>query len=262
LKVVVKIGGAALEDKALRQKCARAIADLAAQHSVAVVHGGGAALTRTMAMLGKTSEFVNGLRVTDAETRDIAIMVLAGKMNTDLVTAIGAQGQAAMGMCGGDGHAFRARKKIHAGSDLGFVGEICASDPKWIHAIWGCDAVPVISSLAPGSDGQYYNINADQMAAACAVACEADALIFLTDVSGVKDANGDVIRWLEVNQISSLIQQAVIGGGMLPKLEACQQALRKGVRRVRILPATEAECIPDFYMQKIEYGTEVMVAVA
>jgi acetylglutamate kinase len=262
LKVVVKIGGAALEDKVLRQKCARAIADLASQHSVAVVHGGGAALTRTLAKLGKTSEFVNGLRVTDAETRDIAIMVLAGKMNKNLVAAIGAQGQAAMGMCGGDGLAFRARKKIHAGGDLGFVGEICASDPKWIHAIWSCDAVPVISSLAPGSDGQYYNINADQMAAACAVACEADALIFLTDVSGVKDANGDVIRWLEVNQISSLIQQAVIGGGMLPKLEACQQALRKGVRRVRILPAVEAECISDFYMHKIESGTEVMVAVA
>jgi len=102
-----------------------------------------------MAMLGKTSEFVNGLRVTDAETRDIAIMVLAGKMNTDLVTAIGAQGQAAMGMCGGDGHAFRARKKIHAGSDLGFVGEICASDPKWIHAIWGLRCCACDSPASP-----------------------------------------------------------------------------------------------------------------
>ncbi|MCU1286617.1 MAG: Acetylglutamate kinase [Acidobacteriales bacterium] len=262
MKVVVKIGGAALDDKALRLKCARAVADLADKHSVAVVHGGGAALTRTMKQLGKTSEFINGLRVTDAETRDIALMVLGGQMNKNLVSAINALGQSAIGMCGGDGLSFRARKKAYAGGDLGFVGEICAADPKWIHAIWKCNAVPVISSLAPGSDGQYYNINADQMAAACAVACEADALIFLTDVSGVKDANGDVIRWLEANQISGLIQNAVISGGMLPKLEACQQALRKGVRRVRILPAAEASCIPDFYVHKIEYGTEVMVAVA
>ena len=260
MKVVVKIGGRALEDKELRQKCARAIADLAQQHDVAVVHGGGAEITRTMAMLGKKSEFVNGLRVTDAETRDIALMVLAGKMNKTVVSSINALGCQAMGMCGGDGSAFRARKKVNGDGDLGFVGEICASDPKWIHAIWSCGAVPVISSLAPGSDGQYYNINADQMAAAVAVACHADALIFLTDVPGVKDANGEVMRWLEVNQISRLIAESVIGGGMLPKLAACQEALKKGVARVRILPAVEASCIPDFYLHKIESGTEVMVA--
>lgn len=261
MKVVVKIGGRALEEKELRQKCARAIAELARQHEVAVVHGGGAEITRTMAMLGKKSEFVNGLRVTDAETRDIALMVLAGKMNKTLVSTVNALGCQAVGMCGGDGSAFRARKKANGDEgDLGFVGEICHSDPKWINAIWSCGAVPVISSLAPGSDGQYYNINADQMAAAVAVACQADALIFLTDVPGVKDEKGEVMRWLEVNQISKMIAASVINGGMLPKLAACQEALKKGVARVRILPAAEADCIPDFYVHKIESGTEVMVA--
>jgi acetylglutamate kinase len=261
LKVVVKIGGRALEDKDLRQKCARAVAELARQHDVAVVHGGGAEITRTMALLGKKSEFVNGLRVTDAETRDVALMVLAGKMNKTMVSSLSALNCQAIGMCGGDGSAFRARKKPNGvDGDLGFVGEICASDPKWINAIWAGGAVPVISSLAPGSDGEYYNINADQMAAAVAVACHVDALIFLTDVPGVKDANGQVMRWLEVNQISKLIAESVTDGGMLPKLAACQEALRKGVARVRILPALEAECIPDFYVQKIESGTEVMVA--
>ena len=118
---------------------------------------------------------------------------------------------------------------------------------------------PVISSLALGSDGEYYNINADQMASACAVGCKAHALIFLTDVPGVKAADGTVIRWLDIKQIPLLKQNAVVSGGMLPKLEACQQALRSGVARVRILPANEAAVLPQLYFAKIECGTEITV---
>jgi len=256
----VKIGGAALDAQQTLQKCARSVAQLAAEgHHVAVVHGGGAALTRTLAQLGKKSDFVNGLRVTDSETRDVALMVLAGRVNKALVAALTAVGQPAVGMCGGDGLAFRARKKPTNGYDLGFVGEISSMEPRWIEAIWGIGCVPVISSLALGSDGQYYNINADQMAAACAIGCKANALIFLTDVAGVKGADGAVIRWLEVRQISRLKEDAVISGGMLPKLEACQQALRLGVGRVRILSAQDAEVLPQLYFSKIESGTEVTV---
>lgn len=261
MKVVVKIGGAALDDKNLLHKCARAVADLANEgHRVAVVHGGGAALTRTLQQLGKTSEFVNGLRVTDPETRDVALMVLAGRINKALVAALAAMGQPAMGLCGGDGAAFRARKKKAEGCDLGFVGEITATEPRWIEAIWENGGVPVISSLALGFDGEYYNINADQMAAACAVACHADTLIFLTDVPGVKNADGSVIRWLNLQQVGELQRDSVITGGMLPKLEACQHALRRGVGRVRILPAAQAEVLPELYFSKIDLGTEVMVA--
>jgi acetylglutamate kinase len=187
-------------------------------------------------------------------------MVLAGHMNKKLVAALSSVGQSAMGLCGGDGHAFRARKKMTKGHDLGFVGEICSVDPRWIEMIWQQGCIPVISSVALGSDGQYYNINADQMASACAVACHANALIFLTDVPGVKDADGLVIRWLDLGTVAALTQSAVIAGGMLPKLQACKDALLHGVNRVRILPAAEVEALPEFYFAKIESGTEVLVA--
>jgi acetylglutamate kinase len=261
MKLVVKIGGAALEDKALLKKCAQAVADLASEgHKVAVVHGGGRALTQTLALMGKESTFVNGLRVTDSDTRDVALMVLAGRVNKQLVAAITATGQAAVGLCGGDGAAFLARKKKTKGADLGFVGEISSVDSRWIEAIWDNDGIPVISSLALGSDGEYYNVNADQMASACAAGCRADALIFLTDVAGVKGADGTVIRWLSMSDIPQLVKSAVVQGGMLPKLQACQDALRSGVQRVRILPALEAEMLPTFYQTRIECGTEVMAS--
>jgi len=108
--------------------------------------------------------------------------------------------------------------------------------------------------------GEYYNVNADQMAAACAVACQASALIFLTDVPGVKGADGAVIRWLDLSQVAELVETAVVQGGMLPKLEACRHALSKGVGRVRILPASEADVLPEFYFSKLQLGTEVRVA--
>ncbi|HEY3767897.1 MAG TPA: acetylglutamate kinase [Candidatus Angelobacter sp.] len=260
MKIVVKLGGATLEDSALLTRAVLAVKQLASEHQVAVVHGGGVALTRMLAQMGKQSEFIDGLRVTDAETRDFAVMVLAGHMNKKLVAALSGVGQSAMGLCGGDGRAFRARKKLTNGQDLGFVGEISSVDPRWIETIWQQGCVPVISSVALGIDGQYYNINADQMASACAVACHADALIFLTDVSGVKDADGLVIRWLDLGMAATLTQNSVIVGGMLPKLQACKDALLHGVNRVRLLPAAEVEALPEFYFSKIDSGTEVLVA--
>jgi acetylglutamate kinase len=258
VRIVVKIGGAALEDKSTMRKCAMGIVELARDgHHVAVVHGGGSALTRTLKLLGKQSQFISGLRVTDAETRDVALMVLAGIVNKRLVAAIGTAGASAVGLCGGDGMAFRARKKQMPGHDLGFVGEICSAEPRWLEAIWSEGGIPVLSSLALGSDGEYYNINADQMAAACAAACHADSLFFLTDVPGVRDAAGAVIPWLTTKEARILVADAVIGGGMLPKLEACSQALNRGVGRVRILPAAHAEVLSQFYFTKLSCGTEV-----
>ena len=128
MKIIVKVGGAALEDKDTLRKCAHAIVDLARDgHKIAVVHGGGSTLTRTLALLGKKSDFVDGLRITDAETRDVAVMVLAGMVNKGVVAALVAAGNPAIGLCGGDGMSFRARKKETKGYDLGFVGEICSS---------------------------------------------------------------------------------------------------------------------------------------
>ena len=260
MKFVIKLGGATIEDKELLWQCGKAVADLVRDgHRVAVVHGGGAQLTRTLALMGKESQFISGLRVTDEETRDAALMVLAGRVNKSLVAAIGSHGQAAVGLSGGDGHVFRARKKKTV-PDLGFVGEIAAADPRWLDAIWTMNAVPVISSIALGFDGEYYNINADEMAAACAICTEADNLVFLTDVPGVKGADGNVMRWLTLPQIPALEQQRVVFGGMLPKLNACREALVHGVKRVRILPAESAALLPDLCSTRINDGTEVMVA--
>jgi acetylglutamate kinase len=260
MKFVVKLGGVALENAEVLHLCARAIFDLVSDgHQVAVVHGGGVQLTRTLAQMGKKSEFVSGLRVTDAETRDAALMVLAGRVNKSLVATLGQVGQPAMGLSGGDGHVFRARKKKTT-PDLGFVGEIAATDPRWLEAIWKMGAVPVISSIALGFDGEYYNINADEMAAACAIATKADALVFLTDVPGVKGADGNVMRWLALPQIPELERAMIVSGGMLPKLNACREALTHGVKRVRILPAEAAASLPDLVSTRVNDGTEVMVA--
>ncbi len=258
MTIVVKIGGAAIEDAGTLRKCARSIAELAQDgHRVAVVHGGGSALTHMLNRLGKKSEFVEGLRVTDAETRDVALMVLAGVINKKLVAAIQSTGMPAVGFCGGDGMAFRARKKYVPGRDLGFVGEICFTDPCWIEASWQQGGIPVLAPLALGADGEYYNVNADEMAASCAAACRANTLIFLTDVPGVRDAAGSVMPWLSTKQAAELVAGSVISGGMLPKLQACGRALKQGVGRVRILPATKAEVLPQFYLIKLSCGTEV-----
>jgi acetylglutamate kinase len=247
MKYVVKLGGATLENAELLHGCALAITELVRDgHQVTVVHGGGVALTRTLKLLGK-------------QTRDTAVMVLGGQVNKALVAALGSHGQSAVGLSGGDGLVFRARKKCTA-PDLGYVGEIVSSDTRWLEAIWQLGAVPVISSIALGFDGEYYNVNADEMAAACAIAAHADALVFLTDVPGVRGANGEVMRWLTIDQISGLTRDEVISGGMLPKLSACREALLHGVKRVRILPADAARVLPDLASSRIAFGTEVMVA--
>src|ERR1700761_3620111 len=159
MKYVVKLGGAGLETPALLHGSMRAITELVRDgNQVAVVHGGGVQLTRTLAALGKQSEFIDGLRVTDAETRHAALMVFAGKVNKGLVAALSAAGQPAVGLSGGDGFSFRARKK-RTGPDLGFVGEIAAYDTHLIEAIWTLNQVPVFCSMALGFDGEFYNIN-------------------------------------------------------------------------------------------------------
>ena len=222
------------------------------------MHGGGAALTRTLKQLGCETTFVDGLRVTDSATRDVAMMVLAGQLNKRLVAAVSTAGQAGIGVCGGDLGLFRAVRKRQP--DLGYVGEICSVDSKWIERLWLAGIVPIIASMALGFDGEYYNVNADQMASACAVACRADALVYLTDVPGVKDVDGAVIRRLKVESIASMVRKRTVSGGMLPKLEACTGALKKGVTRVRILPATRAEVLPDFFTHLIDCGTEVVAS--
>jgi acetylglutamate kinase len=256
--IVIKIGGAAIEDAAVLRTCAEAVAQLTSEgQRMAIVHGGGKTLSRTLQQLGIKTEFVDGLRVTDAQTRDVALMVLAGLVNKKLVAAIQAARVPALGLCGGDGMMFRARKKKVAGGDLGFVGEISATEVQWLEAIWKQGGVPVLASVTLGEDGEYYNVNADEMASACAAACGAEMLVFLTDVIGVKDASGGVIPSLSTDEIAGLVARSVISGGMLPKLQACTRALHQGVGRVRILAASQAHLLPRLHLSKDTTGTEV-----
>lgn len=254
MTTVIKIGGVALEAPETLKQCVSAIRDLAQSgRQVLVIHGGGAALTRTLRQMGHHSDFVNGLRVTDAATRDAALMVLCGLMNKTLVASLVAAGVHAIGLCGGDGPVVRARK-MSGPVDLGYVGEVSEVDARWLHTIWDAGGVPVMASMAPDSEGIYYNINADQMAASCAASCAADELIFLTEVAGVLDAQGQPFPRLHPAAIAQLIDQSVITGGMLPKMAACQKALDSGVHRVRIFPAAQAALLSQL---SATLGTEV-----
>jgi acetylglutamate kinase len=258
VKLVVKIGGAALDDASLVRHFAHVVVDLVhGGHRVLVVHGGGSALSRTLSALGRETRFVDGLRVTDAATRDVAVMVLAGAVNKRLVAAIGAAGAPALGLCGGDLRVLQARPK-RAQEDLGFVGDVTAVDAGWLTRVWSLGAIPIVASVALGSDGEYYNVNADEVASACAVALQADALAFLTDVPGVRDADGAVMASLDAAHIPALVQRATISGGMLPKLDACTRALHRGVARVHILPAAQARNLRGLTNGGIECGTEVV----
>ena len=258
MKLVVKIGGAALDDAAIVRRVARVVVDLVhGGHRVLVVHGGGSALSATLRELGRETRFVDGLRVTDAATRDVAVMVFAGLVNKKVVAAIGAAGAPALGLCGGDLRILQAKPK-RTREGLGFVGEITAVDASWFERLWSHGAIPVVASIALGHDGEYYNINADEVASACAAAVKSDALVFLTDVPGVRDADGVVMRSLDMANIPSMVEHAIVSGGMLPKLEACNRALRRGVGRVHILPAARADDVRHLTNGGVECGTEVV----
>ena len=162
-----------------------------------------------------------------------------------------------MGMCGSDGGSFLARKKKPKGIDIGFVGEISSADGRWVEAIWSHGGVPVISSIAIGSDGEYYNINADEMAASCAIACRANTLVFLTDCTGGQGLDGVVMPMLTTREISIIMENGTVSGGMLPKLHACCHALELGVGRVIILPASEVLALSHLPEMRIDLRTKI-----
>ncbi|MGO8736337.1 MAG: acetylglutamate kinase [Terriglobia bacterium] len=242
MKVVVKIGGQAAEDAKGRRKLARQIVDLRrAGHSVVVVHGGGKTLTRTLDRLGIATEFHQGLRVTDAATRDVALMVLAGIVNKQWVAEFAALGQPALGICGGDAGLVYA-KKISVGhngrkKDLGFVGRPHKIRTGILEMALREGLVPVVASLGLGSRGEFLNINADDLAAALAVALQADRLFYLTESGGVWDAERRLLPLVKLGDIPGLIRKGIVRDGMIPKLLSCSRLLRKKVGEIDILSA-------------------------
>ena len=255
MKLVVKIGGQVAEDPKGRRKLARQIVQLQrAGHAVVVVHGGGKTLTRTLDRLGIATEFHQGLRVTDAATRDVALMVLAGIVNKQWVAELAALGQPALGICGGDAGLVHA-KKMSLGSngqkkDLGYVGRPQKIRTSVLDMALREGLVPVVASLGLGAKGEFLNINADDLAAALAVALQADRLLFLTESGGVWDAERRLLPIVKLAEIPSLIRKGIVRDGMIPKLLSCSRLLRKKVGEVDILSAERSHAL----LRAIENG--------
>ena len=242
MKLVVKIGGKAAEDTKGRRRLARQIVELQrAGHSVVVVHGGGSALTHTLERLGIPTEFYQGLRVTDAATRDVALMVLAGIVNKQWVGEFERLGQPALGITGGDAGMVHARK-LSLGStghkkDLGYVGRPNKIRTDVLEMALRGGIVPVVASLGLGARGEFLNINADDLAASLAVALQADRLFYLTESGGVWDAQRRLLPVVKLREIPALIREGVVREGMIPKLLSCARLLRQKVGEIDILAA-------------------------
>jgi acetylglutamate kinase len=244
--VVVKYGGHAMGDAKLGSAFARDIA-LLKQSKVnpIVVHGGGPQIASMLKNLGIESKFEGGLRVTDERTMQVVEMVLAGSINKEIVALINAEGEWAIGLCGKDGNMVFAKKavktvkdplsNIETVLDLGFVGEPVEVDRTLLDLLARSEMIPVIAPVAPGRDGNTYNINADTFAGAIAGSLGAKRLLFLTDVPGVLDKSGALIPELSVREAKELIADGTISGGMIPKVETCLEALENGVEGVVIL---------------------------
>jgi len=245
MRMVVKVAGALLERDEDVSMLARQIAELAhAGHELLVVHGGGKIFTATLARMGIASRFVNGLRITDRETRDAAIMVFSGLLNKKLSGAVSLAGQAAVGISAADAACFLAEpmQLDDFEGGLGFVGYLTEVNVDFLRSLWREGIVPVASSMGLGADGELYNINADHMAAAAAEFIRADRLIFLTDVAGVLD-EGKVLRAVRGAEIEDLIRRNKVSGGMILKLEAAKRALAGGVAEVRIVGGTQPRAL-------------------
>ncbi len=244
--IVVKYGGSAMSNARLQQNVIKDVTLLKlVGFKPIIVHGGGKEISRWTGKVGKEAKFVNGLRVTDEETMEIAEMVLS-RVNKNLVTMVQALGVKAVGVSGKDGGLLSVEKKYADGQDIGFVGEVTQVNPKILFDLLEKDFLPIVAPI--GLDGAFktYNINADDAACAIAKAVHAEKLAFLTDIEGIyRDVNdkSSFLSRLTVSSAEALLQEGFIGGGMLPKLNNCISAIRNGVNRVHILDGRIAHCL-------------------
>ena len=251
--VVIKYGGNAMINEELK---AAVMGDIVLLNCIGVrvvlVHGGGPELSAMLKKVGKESKFINGLRYTDEETRDLAQMVFAGKLNKDLVAQINAQGGKAMGLCGVDGGMLTVKKK-ESEIDYGYVGEMTAVDPMPINTLLDAGYIPVITCVGADENGVIYNVNADTMACYVATAVQAENIILMTDIRGLledKDDENTLIPSVYTSEIPGLIEKGIVAGGMIPKLQCCVDTINSGVSKAaiidgRILHAILIEMLSD-----------------
>ena len=249
--IVVKYGGNAMTDEYLKQCFARDVVllKLVGMDPV-VVHGGGPQIDSLLARVGKKGEFIQGMRVTDAETMDLVEMVLGGQVNKEIVNLINQHGGKAVGLTGKDGNFIRARKLMMENKDdpanpidIGQVGEIASIDPSLIALLDSGDFIPVIAPIGVGSEGQTYNINADVVAGKIAEVLKAEKLVLLTNTPGVLDHAGNLLTGITPKQIDDMVADGTLSGGMLPKISSALDAARSGVKSVHILDGRVAHAL-------------------
>lgn len=236
--LVIKYGGNAMINEELKQAVMSDIVLLSLVGiKVVLIHGGGPEISEQLKKQGKETRFVNGLRYTDEETAEVVQMVLAGKTNKNLVSHLHRHGGRALGLCGIDGNMIRA-EKLQSAEDLGFVGEIQSVDPTPITDALSMGYIPVIATVGCDAEGNVYNINADTAAAAIAASLRASNLIMMTDITGLlrdKDDPSTLIPLVNVSEVPYLIRQGILSGGMIPKVECCVEAVRRGVPKANII---------------------------
>ena len=249
--VVIKYGGNAMTEEHLKQSFARDVILLRLVGILpVVVHGGGPQIESLLSKVGKKGEFIQGMRVTDTETMDIVEMVLAGRVNKEIVELINHAGGKAVGLTGQDGGLIRARKMMVKSSsesqellDLGHVGEIEKVDPAIIHSLLASGFVPVIAPIGSGDEGETYNINADLVAGKIAEILKAEKLILMTNTPGVLDKRGNLLTGLTAREIDALFEDGTISGGMLPKISSALDAAKSGVQSVHIVDGRVPHCL-------------------
>ena len=259
--IVVKYGGSAMVDEDLKKQVIQDVTLLKlVGFKPIIVHGGGKEISRWVGKVGKEPEFINGLRKTDAETMEIAEMVL-NKVNKSLVSLVEGLGVLSIGISGKDGGLLKVKKKYSDGKDIGFVGEITEVNPKILYDLLEKDFLPIVCPIGMDEDSNSYNINADDAACAIARAVSAEKLAFLTDIEGVykdPDDKSTLISELTVSDAKKLITDGFIGGGMLPKLNNCIDAIDNGVSRVHILDGRIAHCLLLEILTNKGIGTAIL----
>ncbi|MEK9764196.1 MAG: acetylglutamate kinase [Deltaproteobacteria bacterium] len=260
--IVIKYGGAAMIEESLKTSFAQ---DIVLLQSLGmrpvIVHGGGPEVSKVIQSLGQEVTFVDGLRVTTAENLKVAEMVLSGNLNKEIIAHLQTFGGKAVGLSGKDGNLIQADKKKHAsGIDLGYVGTIRQINPELLHLLIREQFIPVVSPIGMGSSGETYNINADTVAAAIAVALEARKVIFMTDVDGVLSDGKELISYLDTATAENLIANKVISGGMVPKIQAALDCVKANVRSAHIINGTDPHSVIAELFTDQGIGTQIVRA--
>ena len=266
--IVIKYGGHAMVDSSLKNDFAM---DITLMNYIGlnpvVVHGGGPQIEKVLNKMGKTSQFIDGLRVTDEEGMEVVEMVLVGKINKEIVSLINQHGGKAVGLSGKDGNLITARKFEHSSSassgsrnkppDMGLVGEVQSVNPQVIDALDRSTFIPIIAPIGVGTDGTTYNINADMVAGKIASALNAEKLMLLTDTDGVLDEKGQLISSMNEGELKDRIKKGQISGGMIPKVTCCLQALKEGVAKAHIVDGRIKHAVLLEIFTDVGIGTQI-----